>query len=126
MHKQVRDQGELFVSLETQGTLGAWQGTGHKQGRSLSILDLMEEDEDFDGEQVILDEYEEKISNILDCLYVLLNPAKPAIGVFDDLRHSIDKCLSHIDRGLARILDKMKKVKSGSDMDHYLVEQPEE
>ena len=38
------------------------------QGYHYSILDLMEEDEDFDGEQVILDEYEEKISNILDCL----------------------------------------------------------
>ena len=32
------------------------------------ILDLMEEDEDFDGEQAILDEHEEKISNILDRL----------------------------------------------------------
>ena len=42
-----------------------------------SILDLMKEDEDFDGEQAILDEHEEKISTILDHLYVLLNPAKP-------------------------------------------------
>ena len=46
------------------------------------ILDLMEKDEDFDGEQVNLDEHEEKISNILDHLYVLLNPAKPTTGVF--------------------------------------------
>ena len=69
----------------------------------------MEEDEDFDGEQVILDEHEEKINNILDCLYVLLNPAKPTIGVFDDPRLSIDKRLAHVDSGLARILDEMKK-----------------
>ena len=54
------------------------------QGYHYSVLDLMEEDEDFDGEQAILDEHEEKVSNKLDLLYVLLNPAKPTVGVFDD------------------------------------------
>ena len=41
-----------------------------------SILDLMEEEEDFDGKQAVIDEHEEKISSILDRLYILLNPAK--------------------------------------------------
>ena len=54
-----------------------------------SILDLMEEEEAFDGEQLILDEHEEKISSILDCLYVLRNPTKPTVG---DPCHHIDKC----------------------------------
>ena len=49
------------------------------RGYHYSILELMEEDEDFDGEQAILDEHEEKVSNILDRLYLLLNPAKPSV-----------------------------------------------
>ena len=61
-------------------------------GYHYSILDLIEEDEDFDGEQTILDEHEEKKSNILDCLYVLLNPAKPTIGVF------VDPCTTLVSR----------------------------
>ena len=96
------------------------------QGYHYSILDLMEEDEDFDEEQAILDEQEEKISNILDRLYVLLNPAKPTIGAFDDPHQHVDKRLSHINSGLVRILDEMKKVKSSPDMYHCLVEQLEE
>ena len=34
----------------------------------------MEEEEDFDEEQAILVEHKEKINNILDSLYILLNP----------------------------------------------------
>ena len=91
-----------------------------------SILDLMEEEEGFDGEQVILDEHEEKISNILDRLYVLLNPTKPTTGVFDDPHHHIDKRLSHVDNGLARISDELRVVKPGPDMDRCLLEQLKE
>ena len=50
----------------------------------------MEEDEDFDGEQVILDEHEEKVSDILDCLYDMLIPAKSSAGLFNDPRPNID------------------------------------
>ena len=57
----------------------------------------MEEDEDFDGEQAILGEHEEKVSNILDRLYVLLNPAKPSVGLFDDPHPNLDKRLAHVD-----------------------------
>ena len=56
-----------------------------------SILDLMEEGDNFDGEQVILDALEEKISNILDRLYVLLVPIKPTKGVVDDPRHHMNR-----------------------------------
>ena len=79
------------------------------RGYHYSILDLMEGNEDLDGEQSILDEYEEKVSNILDRLYILLNPAKPPVGLFDDPHHNLDKRLAHVDSGLARVLDKMKK-----------------
>ena len=96
------------------------------RGYHYSILDLMEEDEDFDEEQAILDEHEEKISNILDHRYVMLNPAKSTTGVFDDPCHNIDKRLAHVDSGLARILDEMKEVRHGPDMDHCLVEQLKE
>ena len=41
------------------------------RGYHYSILDLMEKDEDFDEEQATLDEHEEKISNILDRLYIV-------------------------------------------------------
>ena len=93
-----------------------------------SHLDLMEEDEDFDGEQAILDEHEEKISNILDCLYVLLNPTKPTIGVFADPRHHmhVEKHLSHVDNRLARISDELKEVKPGPNTDCCLLEQLDE
>ena len=50
-----------------------------------------------------------KRSNILDRLYILLNPAKPSAGLFDDPSPNIDKHLAHIDSGLARVLDEMKK-----------------
>ena len=83
----------------------------------------MEEDEDCDREQAILDEHEEKISNTVDHLYILLHSAKPTIGVFDDPRPNIDKRLSHVDSGLARILHEMKEVKSRPDMDRCLLEQ---
>ena len=40
-----------------------------------SILNLVEEGDDFDGEQAILDVHEEKISSILDhLLYTLFSP----------------------------------------------------
>ena len=90
------------------------------------IFDLMEKQKDFDGKQAILNEYEKKVSNILDRLNVLLNPAKPTIGVFDDPCHHIDKCLFHVDKGLARISDELKEVKPGPDMDCCLLEQLEE
>ena len=48
------------------------------------------------------------------------------IGVFDDPHPNINKCLAHVDSGLARILDEMKKVKPDSDMDNCLVEQLKE
>ena len=77
------------------------------RGYHYSILDLMEEDEDFDGEQVILDEHEEKANIILDRLYVLLNPAKPSVGFFDDQHPNLDKRLAHVDSGLVRVLDEI-------------------
>ena len=93
------------------------------RGYHYSILELMEEDEDFDGEQAILDDDEDKVSNILDRLYVLLNPAKPSAGLFDDPRPKIDKRLAHVDSGLARVVEEMKKLKPSPDMDRCLAEQ---
>ena len=66
---------------------------------------------------MILNEHEEKISNILERLYVLLNPAKPTIPF-----HHINKRLSHVDNGLARISDELKEVKFCPDMDCCLLE----
>ena len=86
----------------------------------------MEEEEDFDGKRVIFDEYKQKISSILDHLYLLLNPAKPMTEVFDDPCHHINKCLSHIDNSLGRISYKLKEVKPRMNMDHCLLEQLEE
>ena len=78
------------------------------------ILQLMVENDDFDGEQVILDEHEEKVSNILDRLYILFNPEKPSAGLFDDPRPNIDKRLAHVDSGLARVVDETKNINLAS------------
>ena len=63
----------------------------------------MEEGDDFDGEQAILDTHEEKTRNMLDCMYVLLNPIEPTKGFIDDPHHHINRCLVHVDNSMTRI-----------------------
>ena len=74
-----------------------------------SILDLMEKEEDLDGKQAILNEHEEKISSILDCLYVLLNSAKSTKGVLDDPCNHINRHLAHADNGWLGFQMNLKK-----------------
>ena len=102
----------LMSSCQAYGAKG-YQLDKYFREYHYSILDMIEEDEDFDREQVILDAHEEKISNILDCLYILLTPVQPTKGVVADPRHHINRHLAHVDNSLARISDEQKDVKSG-------------
>ena len=72
---------------------------------------------------MIKDVHGEKISNILDCLYVLLAPVKTTKGVVDNPRHHINTSLAYVDNSLARISDELKDMKSSPDMDRCLLEQ---
>ena len=86
----------------------------------------MEEGDNFEGERVIVDAHVEKISNILDCLYILRTPIKPSNGVVDDPHHHINRRLAHIDNRLERISDEQKDVKSGPGVECCFLKQLEE
>ena len=48
-------------------------------------------------------------------MYVLLTPIKITKGGVDDPQHNLDRCLTLVDKSLARISNELKDVKYGPD-----------
>ena len=96
------------------------------KGYHLVIVDLLQEEEELEGEQVILDDDDDKLAGLFDRLVYLNTPVECEVQAKQDPQQQLLKRLQHVKRNIRKVAAVVSTVDDGPDVDRCLLEQYDE